>query len=367
MSSEIMKIIFIIDLITYGGAPRMIISIAEAMSNYGHEVSIFSYASEMSIIPIPPKVNFIKGKKFIKSKILRHIIKIGEIRKVLANEAPDVVISFMPYPSILSIVAKIGLGCKVIVCERGDPSIYKGFINLIGHRILRFADGAVFQTEGARNYYYNGNLYRKSTVIPNAVTLEKIARVQLSERNNEIAFVGRFDIKQKRQDLALIAFSNVLKKYPTMKLVFYGDGEDIGRIERLASDYQISSNVLFLGKVDNIHMYLKESRMFLLTSDYEGIPNALIEAMCVGLPCVATDCSPGGARLLIDNFHNGILVPSGDIDAISAACIYVLDCPEEGEKFGIAAQNISENFSPSIIYPKWESYIKSIMYEQKKG
>ncbi len=339
----------------------MIINVAEAMADRGHECVLYAYASPASEVTYSnsDKVRFVDGTPYAKSRLFRHFLKIKEIRKTIKTVNPDLIVSFLPYPNILTILAKRGLGKKIVISERGDPAVYGGFIKLFGHGIMRRADGAVFQTEGARSFYRK-KLYDKSVVIPNAITIEKAPRVSLENRRNEIACVGRFDIKQKRQDLAVEAFAVLAREYPDLQLVFYGDGPDMQNIQDMVQKRGLTERVRFAGKVSGIENYVKSARAYLLTSDYEGIPNSLIEAMCVGIPCVSTDCTPGGARLLIEHEKNGLLVSRGNVEELVQACKKILDNPEYGEELGERAQGVCDDFSPKIIYSKWEEYLERV-------
>lgn len=352
-----MKILFVIDSINYAGASKMLVETANAMSCYDHNVAIFSYANNLALKKISSRVKYFPGKSYINNKYLRHFLKIFSIRKIIKEFRPDIVISFMPYPGILSVLASLGLKNKTIFCERGDPAVYKGFIKLFGHRILNHSTGAVFQTEGARFFYKNKRLYDDSVIIPNPISVVPERCFPLSERNNEIALVARLSVKQKRQDIAFMAFKKVLSRYNDLHLVLYGDGEDEEYLRKLSKDLGIDCNVVFKGKVDNIRSLLIKTRLLLLTSDYEGIPNALLEGMALGLPCISTDCSPGGARLIIDNNINGIIVPCGDVDAIAKAIISVIENPTVSEQLGREAVNKMKDFSPERIFDMWNNYL----------
>lgn len=356
-----MKILFIREHLDYGGASKMIASVAEAMAKRGNECVIYTYAGNICQVPLSDAVTFVKGTPYCRNRFLRHPLKLMDVRKNIKQINPDVIVSFMPYPSITAIIANFRINKKIIISERGDPYVYTGFIKYFGHRIMRFADGAVFQMEGAREFYKGTKLYRISTVIPNAVTINKTERLQLQNRTNDIVYVGRFDIRQKRQDVMIEAFSILAKDFPDVNLIFYGDGPDENTIRELVKNKGLDNRVVFAGSVSPIETYIRDKRMYVLTSDYEGIPNSLIEAMCVGLPCVSTDCSPGGARLLIQNEKNGFIVPKGDSKAVAEACKRILSDPDMGEKMGEEAQQICEKFAPDHIYAMWDQYIKSVV------
>jgi glycosyltransferase involved in cell wall biosynthesis len=249
---------------------------------------------------------------------------------------------------------------KVVLSERKDPFNYNKKKKRYMHLRYILADGCVFQTEGASKYFPR-SVQDKSVIIPNFIELEKKEIIPSKLKKNRIAFVARFELKQKRQDIMVQAFKLVLKKHPNMKLVFYGDGPDMQTVKDMVSDYGLTDSIVFAGIVSNMDEVLKYSRMFVLTSDYEGIPNALIEAMSYGLPVVSTDCSPGGARLLINNKENGIIVPVGDVEKLAEAIIFLLDNPTTAELYGRRAQDVIERFKPEKILPRWQEYINTII------
>nr|WP_269438233.1 glycosyltransferase [Phosphitispora fastidiosa] len=224
-----------------------------------------------------------------------------------------------------------------------------------------FADGCVFQTSGASRYFPK-SVRRKGTVIPNFINIEKPNLHPIELRKNEIAFVARFELAQKRQDIMIKAFKLVIKKHPKVKLVFYGDGPDIDTVKTMVSEYDLSDSIVFAGVISNMDNVYRHSRLFVLTSEYEGIPNVLIEAMAYGLPVISTDCSPGGARLLIDSGVNGIIVPVNDFKKLAEAIIYLLDNPKIAEGYGAKAQEVVDRFKPAKILPMWQEYINAIIF-----
>ena len=228
------------------------------------------------------------------------------------------------------------------------------------------ADGVVFQTEGARAHF-PGKIYDNSTVIPNPAVIKPAVAENLSkylhtceERDNRIVSVGRLSIVQKRQDVLLGAFRIVYEKYPQMQLVLYGDGEDREKIRALAEEMGLADCVVLAGNTNQVEENICTARAFVLTSDYEGIPNALIEALSVGVPAVSTDCSPGGAALLIRDGENGFLVPRGDAQAVADRLLKVVEEPQLADHFSAEGPKIIEEFSEDRIADLWEQYFKSI-------
>lgn len=130
------------------------------------------------------------------------------------------------------------------------------------------------------------------------------------------------------------AFAIVAKEIPDIRLAFYGEGKEIEQIHQMAASLGISDRVDFKGLVMDIPNAIREAKMFVMTSDYEGLPNALIEAMAVGLPCVSTDCSPGGAAELITNGENGVIVPCGDVNRLANAILGLINDPKRADNYG---------------------------------
>lgn len=290
---------------------------------------------------------------------LRRILQIIQVKKVIARIKPDVLISFLAYPNIISIISTGGTRIPVIISERGDPYSETGWFTSIKNFFYNFADGYVFQTQRAKNYY-SKKIQEKAIVISNpVVATENPAEWSSEDQEDFIVNVGRLELKQKRQDVLISAFSKIAFKHPNLKLVLYGDGTDESKIKKIIADCNLENRVILAGVTHNVYAAIKTAKMFVLTSDYEGIPNALIEAMTVGLPCISTDCSPGGAAELIKNMENGILVKVGDVDELANAMEFVLNYPQKAKEMGQRARKIIDDLDPEAITLQWENFINT--------
>ena len=288
---------FVIHALGYSGAGKMIVYLANHFSKLGYEVVLYVEEQIGQHYDMEPGVQVYQETEFFKNYYTRHFQQIFQLRRRVKEINPDLVISFQTNQNALSVLATRKRHIPVIVSERGDPYQYHDIVAKLKTWVINKAEGGVFQTKKAMQYY-GKELQSRSVVIYNPNTVVGIERP--IERNNEIAFVGRFDIHQKRQDLAVEAFKIVAEKVPDVKLVFYGAGKEQIIIKKKVEELGLSNRVLFKGLVKDVPNAIKDSRMFLMTSDFEGMPNALIEAMACGLPCVSTDCSPGGASELIE-------------------------------------------------------------------
>ncbi|AYE52410.1 glycosyltransferase family 4 protein [Priestia megaterium NCT-2] len=354
------KIMLIMHDINYGGAAKMFTFLANGLSEAGNDVYVYTFEGMKPNYSLSPRIKFIPAKAIPRNLVYRRLLPFVQVRKTIKKVKPDVVIPFLPNANLYSYIGTVLTKTSLIITERSDPFYERGLLMDIKRFFYRFADGAVFQTEGARDYYGN-ILQKKGIVIPNPVTIEKKKRIPNNKKKNEIAFVARFDIKQKRQDVMISAFQRVAEVNPDVKLVFYGDGNDMRKIKDMVDELNLTDRVVFLGKVNNILDVIQSSRLYVSTSDYEGISNSLIEAMSIGLPVVSTDCSPGGARMLIENEVNGILVPTGDAEMIAKSIIFLLKNSEVADGLGEKAQMIIDRFNPEKIIKLWDDYIDGIV------
>ena len=354
------KILFVTSALSYGGAGKMIAYLANAFAEFDdYDVFIYVELKPGVHYDMNKKIHIVEETKHFKSYLLRHFLETFQMRKRIKEIAPDLIISFQTNQNAKAVLGPRGRHIPIIVSERGDPYLRNNIVEKLKMLVISYAEGGVFQTQKAMARF-GLPLRDRGIVIHNPNTVQKIEPLAWNERRPEISFVARFDVFQKRQDLMVKAFNIVAKQVPDIKLVFYGEGDEQIKIQQLVEEYGLSNRVEFKGLVKNIPEAIRESKVFVLTSDFEGLPNALIEAMACGLPCVSTDCSPGGARELIEDGENGFIVPCGDVEAIADRIIYVLKNPEKADKLGLEAQKIVEKLEPNKIFGKWKNYVESI-------
>ena len=348
-----MKILMIIKKLHYSGAPKMFLWVAKALSDRGFDVTIFTYMQN-DVKNVPVNVKWIQKDLENKSFFSR----LNVARKIIRQEKPKCVVSFLLDANIINILACLGTKSKSIVCERNDPFKPHYHVMHLVKPFFRFADGAVYQLPKVAEFYKN--IKTPTAIIPNPVLCKSNIRIKpFCKRDNVIVTVGRLDIFQKRNDILIKAFSLFLQKRPEYKLVIYGDGPDESRIRKLISNLKLEDNVILSGVTSDSQESIKNAKVFVLSSDFEGIPNALVEAMAIGLPCISTDCSPGGAAFLIKNNENGIVVPPHDECALAEQMIALVENPQKADSLGERAKGIVENLSENIIAQKWCDYINS--------
>lgn len=355
-----MRILFVTPSIGYGGAAKMLTFVANQLCARGHWVSIINLnltTSEISQnVDGQVKIFNISGRELGRLGQLRQIIRIAR------QEKAQLLVGFRVNPNLYVCLAGKLLGIPSIMSERGDPNrtFGKNWRNRLLRWIINRCDGAVFQTAGAGTFYGKG-LQRRGTVIPNPIFIKgKIPVTSLKEREKTVVSVGRLDNQQKRYDIMLQAFQRFSQKHPEYVLKLYGSGPDEQQILAWMQELGITERVQMMGVTKQPMQDIAHDGMFIITSDFEGISNSLLEAMAVGLPCVSTDHTPGGARLLITDHENGLLAPVGDVEKLADAMCEFAENPQLAYDCGEKAREVLERFDGNRIINMWESYCQKI-------
>lgn len=354
------KVMFFCDKISYSGASKIIAWLANNISLPDTELSLITYLPVEDQREIKGSVKRIKLNVACGNKLSRAHNIISLLRKLVKKDNYDLCISFLPIESMYARLALFGLHTKLIVCERSDPYLEKSIFANMGRYLYRFADGAVFQTNEARDYF-GKKLRDTSVVIPNPAFNVESRFIPYHMRSDSIAYSGRLYNKQKRLDVLIDAFFEVAKTNNHTNLYIYGDGPDMQSLKKLVCERKLDKRVFFMGNVKNILEEISKHKLLVLTSDYEGIPNVIIEALQCGVPVVSTDCSPGGARVLLNNAQNGYVVSRGDVKQLSERINEILSDTSKGETMAKEALEITKRFKEDVIISEWEKYICSYL------
>ena len=321
-----MKIVFGIDSLKKGGAERVLSNLANDLIN-NNDVSIIVTSDITSSYPLNKKIRVFSldnGKK----SLIKNFKRVINLYKYLKEIKPDIVITFMPPQSFRVLLLKNILKLKVIVSVRNDPNReYKSLKNKITMKLLyRKSDGFVFQTDEASKYF-SKKIQDRGVIIPNPINEDFLVDGYKGVRKKEIVAVGRLE-NQKNYFYLLDTYKELLKVKKDYKLLIYGDGSLKSDIVSYIKENKLEKNVILKGKKDNIKEEIYKSSIYILPSLYEGMPNALMEAMALGLPVIATDCPCGGPKFLIDNGKNGLLVEVNNKEELLNAILKYINEPE---------------------------------------
>lgn len=285
--------------------------------------------------------------------------QILDIRRNIARIAPDIICCFGTEMAVMLSLAMIGIrdSSRVVLAERGDPYTLPRIWQILTRWAFRRSHNCIFQLE-KQGRWYGDKIMAKSIVIPNAFISTGNIVPYSGERKKTIVSVGRF-VYEKRYEVLIQAFAKVHRKYPGYKLILYGEGPYRTTYEQLISQLNISEYVEMPGYTNNSMSAIKDSSVFVLSSLYEGMPNALIEALAVGVPCVATDCTPGGPDFLTKHGAAGLLVPVNDVDAMSEAICRIISSPQLSSKLSCKGTEVVEMLDPDAISKQWLNFLKS--------
>lgn len=349
-------ILIILHNLKNGGVERVLSVLANYFADENYNVHILAISSNDVSYKLSPKIYY----EFVpiipiykKMGLINNILSFFKIHKEIKRINPYCVIGFDDSIIIRSIPSAWLLRKKIIVSERIDPSIYGLPMHIVRQISYDMADHVVFQTEDAKAYFPK-RTQRKSVVIPNPLTEGLPTRSYVI--NKDILMACRLR-PQKNVALAIRAFAKVYQKYKDYNLVVYGEGYQLNELKELSKSLGIEDSVKFPGHVSDIYKRMTECAMFLSSSDYEGLSNSMIEAMAIGVPVICTDCPVGGARMVIQNKVNGILVPVGDEESMANAISEVIENEEYAISLSRNGNKIKERLSTDVICPQWKALL----------
>lgn len=382
MEKKIRKIMFHLNSLGRGGAERVVSLLAGEFAEDNYQVVIATEWQEKDEYPILDTVKRIHvgltQKQEQSSRLNKQIYRITNLREAIKEEKPDVIFSFCVKANYRATMAVTGMKVPVIISVRSDPKVsYVGKKKkLVNKLFLNKASGCVFQTEEAQSFF-DDVLQKKSTIICNPVN-EKFLKATRQIPKKKIVCIGRL-VKLKNQILLIKAFERILKKYPDYELYFYGgcseddcEGElleyvnktevvlDFASRESEKQRIPLKEVVHFMGISNTLEKDIADAAMFVLPSNYEGMPNALMEAMTLGIPSISTDCPCGGSRYWIEHMKNGQLFPVGDVDALEKAILFYIMNPEKAEEMGKQAREKLKSATLDKVYVQWKNYMEQV-------
>jgi len=366
-----------------GGAERVLVNLLRGLNRTDFSITLVLYEGICSY-PMPDNIQL----KVLGIPAGRNLFSLGAgfLRKILAltglirKQRPDIVFSFLSSTNAAAILAALiaGTGAKVLVSEHTFPSVNlanERFGNITARIITRLyprADRIIAVSQGIKNDLIKNFGAREDTinVIHNPFDLDDIRRLG-SERVDHPWFVpsgsedkplivsaGRLT-KQKGYPFLLRAFARVRTTVPC-RLVILGEGPDRASLERLASDLGIEADVSLPGFQDNPYAYMARAAVFTLSSLYEGFGNVLVEAMALGTPVVSTAC-PSGPDEIIREGISGLLVPTGDEEALAAAILRVLSDEELRAVLSNGGRERAESFAINKIAAEYNRMFREVL------
>jgi len=388
-----MKIIYLLASLGSGGAERVVSLLANKMCVDGHDIQIVCLKYNDVYYTLHDKIKVVAATVHASNRIM----ELFWLRKYIQKEKPDVVIPFTEGVYCFTILALLGTRIPIIASERLDPAAMSLPRRILKRLLLPYADWLVVQTESIKTYFPK-SIQKKTSVIYNPVNDEAIenhrmdSRVQSSKRKradsydhsghdfchnsskqtsltdlvapkiqsskqNRIISVARL-YPQKNQKMMIEAFAKIADEFPDWQLVIFGEGPLRSSLELIVKSLQLDERVLLPGRTEHVIEELRKSKIFCLSSDYEGMSNSMIEAICVGLPVVSTKVS--GTKELVEEKGTGLLVDLNDVDSMAIALKKLIGDDTLREEMSNNGKNAAERFKLETIIANWYQLIDQL-------
>lgn len=366
------KIAFHLNCLEQGGAERVVTNLANRFAEEGYQVIVttewygeneFALSDKVRRVHVGLREN--DGKK---PRFVQILLRVKYLRDFLKTEKPDILIPFARKALYRGLMAAYFIKIPVLISIRTDPAGHyeelsdKLQIPLLFPRV----DGCVFQTEGAREFFAP-RLQDNSRIILNPIHEKYIGVPKPAQRTKTVVQSGRL-VDFKNQPMLIRAFAKVHEKHPEYDLKIYGGDSFDGTkeiLEDLIGELKAGDYIHLMGASDSLEKELADASLFAFTSDWEGLPNALMEAMALGLPIVATDCPCGGPRTIMTDEVDGLLIPIKDEQALTDGINRLIEDPELAERLGDEARKIADKANGFSVYVQWRDYIEELcrLYE----
>ena len=354
-------IVLFISALRKGGAERVMVNLADYLHRNGVRVTLVTQyiCEEEYALPagIPRILSEITPQEETGSRIGDFLARYRKLRRIFMELAPDCILSFIGKNNLMTLLCTRFTGIPAVVSVRGEPKseYYNTVMRFLAKTLFACAAGVIVQTGAARDFF--PPVIRKKAVILKNPLNPAFVRERRTERpDGRIVSVGRVDAN-KNHALILRAFARIAPEFPDTSLVIYGDGEKRRELIGKAQELGLSNRVQFPGAVSDVAEKIRTASAFVLSSGHEGMPNALIEAMCLGIPSISTDCPCGGPRELIEDGVNGYLIPVGDEEALADRLRRIFSDEEGAERMGKQAALLLEEYRPERVNAEWMDYL----------
>lgn len=364
-----MNITLIISSLEAGGAERVVSLMSNHWAQQGWEVTVLTFddGSKTPFFPLHDGVKVVPLDLFSFSKsffdsVTNNIRRTLKIRRAVKLSQADAVISFIDTANVRTLLATRWLGVPVIVSERSDPachpigSIWCRLRNLVYPR----ADAVILQSKEVLDKFSKA-IQNNARIIPNPVLRPVYSNHPFITLDRPaVMSVGRL-APEKDYGRLLRAFASVADRFTQWNLILAGDGPERPKLEALVAELGLSDRIRILGMVDNVYDYLAQADLFVQSSRYEGFPNALCEALAVGVPSISTQCN--GVSTILENGQIGMIVPVGDTKKLADAMAEMMKSKTIRASYARKGQESMARFAVDRVMSMWEEVIKAAAKE----
>lgn len=355
------RIMFIVPFLSSGGAERVVSIWTSELAKLGVDTHLLLFYRVEDEYPLNEDVivHIIKENKDQYDKLSK-FEKIKSLRLKLKSMNPDVIIPFISHVGLMTNIARVGLQTKMIETIRIDPkySPKNKVVRMLRNISVLLSNYCIVQNEEQKNYFPKW-IHKKIHEFANPISDEfiQVERTISNSGVRSITAVGRLE-HQKNYMMLINAFSKL--RNLDLILNIYGEGSLKGELQSLINELGLSNHIKLWGRSNNIKEVFMNTDLFILSSNAEGMPNSLMEAMAVGLPCIATDC-PTGPSDLIDNEIDGVLIPVGNEEALVNAINSMINNPKEAFMMGKRAkEKMKINYGAAVSAKKLLRFLNAI-------
>lgn len=361
------KCLFVIPRMGNGGAERVLATLANELTKQDYEIKIITLTSDESFYKLEDGVEIIgAGYEISKNKLIRNLDMFNNgvrslfyINRNIKEWQPQIVISFLTHTNILSLIIKFfHPKMKLIISERCEPWVRNFPTRIITKYFYPFSDVIVCQSKMVSEFFPR-HAKGKIRVIQNPINMESISNEIIAVRRKTIIGVGRL-FEQKNFSLLIDCFNDIKDDFPEHKLEIYGEGHLRDKLQQQINDLELADRAFLMGVKSNVMKYVSDAELYVMSSNFEGFPNALVEAMASGMPVISTDFSTGVARELIKE-DNGIIIPVGDRNSMTQAMRKILSNTELRKTMSSENKKIKKDLSTEVIVKKWVETFREII------
>lgn len=355
------KVLLITPDLAVGGAQRVVTELAAFFHKQGKEVMILCLFRDKPVFyTLNKNISVLMPSFTYKLSLVSLIRLFTYIRTEAKKFKPDIILSFHHRYNPFVIVSLLFTRYPVYVSDRSSPynKLKPFFLEWMRRLFYPCAAGLIVQTDLARQIKKKQRLNKNIYVLPNPIKQSE-ATINAPAKADQIIYVARLDHRKGHAEL-LRAFAKV-PDAKNWKLVLAGDGSLLHPLQQMAQDLGIAGQVVFAGARKDVDTLLKESRIFAFPSLSEGFPNALLEAMGAGLPCVSFDCISGPSELITDGI-NGFLVAVGDEDTFAKKLKLLMNDGELRNRLGSSALQVNEKYHPESVLTPFITYLENSRY-----
>jgi GalNAc-alpha-(1->4)-GalNAc-alpha-(1->3)-diNAcBac-PP-undecaprenol alpha-1,4-N-acetyl-D-galactosaminyltransferase len=363
------RLTLVVPSLTFGGAEHVVAQMANHWATRGEDVTVVTLsATRCDTYRLAPSVKRIALDLQIESRgsiqaIANNLVRVRKLRAAIDRSDHQVVISFTDQMNVLTLLACRPLNVDTVISERIDPSqqaIGRAW-SFLRRRTYPSARALVVQTERVRQQMIPVMRGRPIYVIPNPVQApsneaEKRQRRDSAASPRQIVAMGRL-APQKGFDLLIEAFARISERFPQWSLTILGEGPQRRALEELVVQRGLKDRVRLPGWEPEPIAVLRQSELFVLSSRFEGFPNALLEAMAAGLAVISFDCPSGPAEIIRDGI-DGVLVPPEDVAALANAIERVMADEPLRRRLATEAVHVIDRFSVDRYYARWDAVLQ---------